>query len=243
MADRDKSTEFYVILVEPKYSGNIGAVARAMMNFDFNKLYLINPCKLDDECYARAMHSAKILDDAEIFSSFEDATKNIDYLIATSSIESKTDKKHLRSPVLMEDFAEKIFEVKGKVGIVFGREDYGLYNEEIAACDILLRIPTSESYLSLNLSHAVSLVLYSIYVKGGFIPKEKRHIGKIEKEKLYEFFTILLEEINYPKHKKENTEIMFRRIMGRAIPSKWEYHTLMGVFSSTLEKIRKNQNK
>ena len=49
-------------------------------------------------------------------------------------------------------------------------------------------------------------------------------------------------EINYPAYKKENTEIMFKRIIGRAIPSKWEYHTLMGVFSKTLEKIKNKKN-
>jgi TrmH family RNA methyltransferase len=139
----------------------------------------------------------------------------------------------------LENFSEKIFEVNGKIGLVFGREDYGLYNEEIATCDIMLKIPTSESYLSLNLSHAVSLVLYSIFIRSKFAPKEKRNIGDIEKQKLYQFFSDLLEGINYPEHKKENTEIMFRRIMGRAMPSKWEYHTFMGVLSKTLEKIKK----
>jgi len=211
------------------------------MNFDFDKLCLINPCNLDDECYVRSVHADKILDNARIFSSFEDAIKDIDYLVATSSIETKTDKKHLRNPVLLEDLAEKIFELDGKVGLVFGRENYGLYNDEIASCDIMLRIPTSESYLSLNLSHAVNLVLYELYNKKTFEPREKRIIGRMEKEKLFDFFSNLLEEINYPKHKKEKTNVMFRRIMGRAMPSKWEYHTLMGVFSRALGKIKENK--
>ena len=63
------------------------------MNFDFDKLYLVNPCELDDECYVRSVHANKILEDAKIFSSFEEAAKNMDYLAATSSIESKTDRK------------------------------------------------------------------------------------------------------------------------------------------------------
>ena len=209
-----------------------------MANFDFKNLYLVNPCELDDECYTRAMHAQKIVDEAKIFTSFEQAVKDIDYLVATSSIESKNDKRHLRNAILLENLSKQLYEVDGKIGIVFGREDYGLFNEEIAACDVMLRIPTSESYLSLNLSHAVALVLYSLYLKRKTIPKEKRTIGKIEKEKLYSFFSELLKEINYPQHKKENTKIMFKRIMGRAMPSKWEYHTLMGVFSKSLEKIK-----
>jgi TrmH family RNA methyltransferase len=209
------------------------------MNFNFNNLYLVNPCELDDECYIRSVHANVLLDRAKIFSSFKDAVKDIDYLIATSSIESKKDKKHLRNPIFLEEISEKIFEVEGKVGLVFGREDYGLYNDEIAECDIMLKIPSSKSYPSLNLSHAVGLVLYVLYVKNYFEPKKKITIGKIEKKKLFEFFSELLNEISYSDHKKENTKIMFKRLMGRSIPSKWEYHTLMGVFNDTLNKIKK----
>jgi tRNA/rRNA methyltransferase len=243
MAGRKKTLTFYVVLVEPKYSGNVGAVARTMMNFDVEKLYLVNPCELDTVCYARAMHATKILENAIIFPSFEEATKGLDYLVATSSVESKTDKKHLRNPVFLEDFAEKIFDVQGKVGLVFGREDYGLFNEEIAACDIMLKIPTSEHYPSLNLSHAVTIVLYSLYLKKALIRKRRREIGAVEKAKLYEFFSQLLDDIDYPNHKKEHTKIMFKRIMGRAIPSTWEYHTFMGVLSRAIGKIQRLQGK
>ena len=69
------------------------------MNYDFNNLFLVNPCELNDECYARAMHAQEILDNDKIFSSFQDAIKNIDYLVATSSIQSQSDKKHLRNAV------------------------------------------------------------------------------------------------------------------------------------------------
>jgi len=243
MAEKKTHPIFYIVLVEPKNSGNIGAVARAMMNFDVDKLYLINPCELDNICYARAMHATKILDDAKTFSCFEDAVKNLDYLVATSSIESKTDKRHLRNPLFLEDFTKKVSEVEGKIGLVFGREDYGLFNKEIAACDIMLKIPTSESYPSLNLSHAVTIVLYSLYLKKAYIPKRRRPMGSLEKKKLYEFFDQILDDIDYPPHKKEHTKIMFKRIMGRAMPSKWEYHTLMGVLSKSLGKIKRTQRK
>jgi len=214
-----------------------------MANFDFKNLYLVNPCKFDDECYSRAMHADHIVDNAKVFTSFKQCIKNLDYLIATSSIDSTNDKKHLRNAVLLEDLSEKIFQIDGKIGIAFGREDYGLFNEEIAMCDALLKIPTSKSYLSLNLSHSVAIVLYSIFIKINSSPTEKRKIGKIEKEKLYDFFSDLLDEIDYPLHKRENTEIMFKRIMGRAMPSKWEYHTFMGVLNKALNKIKKTCKK
>ena len=213
-----------------------------MANFDFKNLILVNPCKLDDECFARAMHAQEILDEAKIFNSFEEALNNIDFLVATSSIESLNDKRHLRNAIFLEDLSEKLLKIEGSIGLIFGREDYGLYNEEIARCDVMLKIPTSEKYLSMNLSHAVAVVLYSLFIKKEIEIKEKSTIGKIEKEKLYIFFKELLDKINYPEHKKEKTEIMFKRIMGRAIPSKWEYHTLMGVFSKTLEKINSKKD-
>ena len=156
---------FIVVLIEPKYSGNIGAVARAMMNFNIQQLYLVNPCPLNDECYARAMHANQILDNAKIFNTFNDATKDLDYLVATSSIEHTSDKKQLRNPLYLEKFTKKINEVQGKIGLLFGREDYGLLNTEIAASDIMIKIPTDPSYLSLNLSHSVAIFLYSLYIK------------------------------------------------------------------------------
>lgn len=208
------------------------------MNFDFRNLYLVNPTKLDDESYIRAVHADKILDNAKIFSSFKEAVDNIDYLVATSSIDSKTDKKHLRKPIDLEEFTNKINKIEGRIGLIFGREDYGLYNNEIAYCDIMIKIPTSEAYPTLNLSHSVGLVLYSIFIRN-YSYKIKRNIGRIEKDKLSEYITLLLNEINYPEHKKEKTKIMIKRVLGRSMPSKWEYHTLMGILSKTLEKLRK----
>jgi len=229
-------------LVEPKYGGNIGGVARVMANFDFYDLYLVNPCEFDDECYKRAMHAQGIVENAKVFKSFEKAIKEMDYVVATSSVESKNDKKHLRNAVSLEFFSEKIFETTGRIGLVFGREDYGLFNEEIAMCDMLVKIPTSESYPSLNLSHAVGVVLYSLFIyKDVKTHGVSRVIGGVEKEKLYSFFSELLDVIDYPDHKKENTRVMFKRLMGRAMPSKWEYHTLMGVFSRTLNKLKKRR--
>lgn len=238
MEDED-IPDFYVVLVEPKYSGNVGAVARSMMNFDFKKLIIVNPaCNLDGECYIRAVHASKILDDAEIVDCFDDAVKKLDYLVATSAIEYKNDKKHLREPMPLKDFSEKIFETEGKIGLMFGREDYGLLNEEIASCDVMLKIPTDDGYKSLNLSHAVTIVLYSLFLNR-HVSCEKREIDGVEKEKLYSFFSELLSVINYPDHKRENTEVMFRRLIGRSMPSKWDYHTFMGVLSKSIENIKK----
>jgi len=243
MVVKKKLANFSILLIDPKNSGNVGAVARAMMNFDCERLVLVNPCELDDVCYARAMHADRILDHAEIYSSFDEAVRDLDFLVATSSVESQNEKRHLRNVIFLDDFSEKIFEVNGKVGLIFGREDDGLYNDEIKQCDMLVKIPTSDAYPSLNLSHSVCVILYTLYVGGQSVHGKKREIGPVEKQKLYEFFSLLLDNVNYPSHKKENTKLMFKRVMGRAIPSTWEYHTMMGVFSSAIEALSISKKK
>jgi tRNA/rRNA methyltransferase len=234
-----------VILVEPKYSGNVGAIARSMMNFNVDRLILVNPCNLDDEAYARAVHATSILDSATVYDSFEKAATQVDFLVGTSAIFTNSEKKHIRIPTSLEDFVERIQQVDGTIGLVFGREDYGLLIEELSICDMLLTIPTSESYSSLNLSHAVSLVLYALFSakeSKNHLPVAPHRIDGNEKRMLLDSFASLLETIHYPDHKKDKTKVMFARMMGRALPSKWEYHTLMGVFQQAIKYNKKNRN-
>ncbi len=234
--------EAFVILVEPKYAGNAGAVARVMKNFGFKNLILVNPAFSlnEDECRKFAMHAQEIIDNAELLDSFDEALEKVDYMVGTTSIESRDDKHHLRKVFLARDFAKEIYKMEGRVGIAFGREDYGLLNEEIKKCDLLVKIPTSDEYPSLNLSHAVCILLYELFVSK-YEPREVLLADGREKEKMYEFFDEFLDAINYPVYKKENTRILFRRVIGRAMLSKWEYHTLMGVFKKAIQAARRNK--
>jgi len=232
---------YCVVLVEPKYSGNIGAIARCMKNFGVSELYMVNPCDIDDEAITRAMHARDVLESAKIYKSFEDVRRDLDYCAATSSVVDKGEKACLRKFDSIGEFAEKIKDFSGKVGIVFGREDYGLYNEEIALCDVLLTIPTSSVYPSMNLSHAVAVVLYELFKVKQNRASEIQHIGAVEKEKMNELFGEILELISYPSHKTEKAKITFRRVLARAMLSIWEYHTLMGIINEILERLRKTR--
>jgi TrmH family RNA methyltransferase len=209
-----------------------------MMNFKVKNLILVNPCDLTDETYARAMHAQSVIDQARILASFEEACSQCDYVVATSSIIHQKQKKHLRTPTPLTKFIDSVQTIDGTIGLAFGREDYGLYNEEITQCDIIVNIPTSESYLSLNLSHAVCILLYELFVAQTYTPEEQRIIGSVEKQRLYKVFSEILHIIEYPSHKQKNTEMLFQRLMGRAIPSTWEYHTLMGVFTRIQELLQ-----
>jgi TrmH family RNA methyltransferase len=204
-----------------------------MMNFNIHQLVLVNPCAIDDEAYIRSVHATGILDNALIVESFEKAIHEVDVVVGTSAIYTDSEKKHVRIPIVIDDFMQRISEIEGTVGLVFGREDYGLLNNELALCDILVTIPTSEMYPSMNLSHAVSLLLYHVHAlmsKDNNLPHNPRRIDGKEKRLLLDSFAHLLDVIEYPEHKKEKTKVMFTRMMGRALPTKWEYHSLMGVF-------------
>ncbi len=229
-----------IVLVEPKFTGNIGAVSRVMKNFGFYDLVLINPPRLDDEAFCRAKHSYDVLDSAKTYSDLEEALPYFDLLVGTTGIDTKKEKEALRRAEEPESFAEDILQFKGNVGIVFGREDTGLYNEELLLCDRLVTIPTSPEYPIMNLSHAVCVILYTLYMHGyQEMDDTEEYIGDNEKERVVHLFSSILDDINYPEHKKEKTTITFRRLMGRAKATPWDYHRIMGVLSRTHKKLER----
>jgi len=225
---------FRVVLVEPLNDGNVGAVARAMKNFGLEDLVLVRPCAVGEEATKRAMHGLDILKKARTVYADEEALKDVDFVAATSGIDTISEKKFPRISMTPRAFAEKVKEVDGRIALLFGREDFGLDNELIKKSDFLITIPANPKYSILNISHAASIVFYELFVTG-FVKVEPRSTGDLEKEKLYEFFDMLLDVIDYPAYKKEKTKVMFRRLMARSVPSVWEFHTLMGVFDGAIK--------
>lgn len=229
------SLEFSVVLVQPRFQGNIGLIARLMKNFGVSDLRLVDAPKLGSQAWKRAMHGRDVLAAAGLFKTLDGALHDIDYIVGTSGISSRHDKKHLRNFVRPADFARRIRRITGRVGLLFGRENYGLSVEELASCDLLVHIPASPTYPVLNISHAVAIILYEL-----FQPKSRVHVPKkasgFEKEVVNRRFSELLAAIDYTPHKRANTEIMFRRILGRAVLSEWEFFTLMGVISKAIQK-------
>ncbi|MDD5502115.1 MAG: RNA methyltransferase [Candidatus Thermoplasmatota archaeon] len=235
--------EFCVVLVEPQNPGNLGAIARAMMNFGVKELILVNPCPIDDVAYQRAMHAEEILKNAKIFNNFEDAVNGIDFLAGTSGVPSANEKHHLRIPLNPTKFVELASQTKGKIGIVFGRENFGLSNEELARCDVLVNIPTAPEYPIMNISHAVAVLLYEIYNPAQAVSAslELHEASGEEKERFFAQLHEYLVAVDHPEFKMENTEIMVRRIFGRAGMSKWEFYTLMGILGDGVKTIKRTQ--
>lgn len=230
---------YRIILANPQNEGNLGFIARIMKNFGFEELYLVNPeFKVGDEARKRAMHAKDILEDLRIENDLEEAIKDLDFVVGTTGI-TTTDKNVLRRGITPEKFAKKSGGLEGKIGILFGREDKGLSNQELDLCDFVVNIPASEEYPVLNLSHAVGIVLYEIFRREN---SEKKDLGGVGKEKdiLEKTFKDALKNLNYPERKKETIFRCFRNMIGRSFLFKREAHTLLGALKDIKDELEKS---
>ncbi len=242
VVDETEGPELVVVLAEPRTPGNVGAIARSMANFGLDQLRIFKGVELDDEAYKRALHAAPILEGALHYEDLSSAFEGLDYTVGTSGITNFNDKRHLRNPLTPAQLAERLAPMEGTVGLVFGREDFGLYNEELAMCDVVVTVPTSPEYPVMNLSHAVAVVLYELN-RGMALPHETIKASEAERDLLLAAFDDLMETTDYPPHKVENTRVMLRRIIGRSTLSEWEYHTMMGVVQRANKRIRRLEAK
>jgi len=229
--------ELRIVLVNPKFEGNVGAIARSMSNFDVDELYLVDPCDLGEDALRRSKHGSYILENAVVTETVEEALAGCFLVAGTSGIVTKGDRNYARVPVPLKEFAQQTFGYEEKIALVFGREDTGLLQEEVNKCDVLVNIPTSETNPILNLSHAATIAMYEMF-HAGTCMRRSEPADRKEKEFMFDFFEDLMDAIDYPEQRREDTAVMFRRMMGRSIPTKYEYNTIMGIFGDASKIIR-----
>ncbi len=149
-----------IILVETSHPGNIGGAARAMKNMGFFQLVLVRP-KLFPDGLATAMASGAddLLAAATIVDTLEEALEGAQLVFGTSARQ-----RQLSWPLMTPANAARLIQAEPQqsVAIVFGREDSGLTNEELALCRYHIKIPTVDSFSSLNLAAAVQVMTYAI---------------------------------------------------------------------------------
>jgi len=152
-----------IVLVGTLQSGNIGAVARAMKNMGVSDLCLVNPqaSHLNRECTDRAMHSGDILKKAAVYLTLKEAVADCHHVLATTG-KVRNNPMPVCSPHEMAQKWKTTY--PGKLALVFGPEDTGLGNEDLKLCEAGIEIPTSPEMTSLNLSHAVIVVLYEFFL-------------------------------------------------------------------------------
>jgi tRNA/rRNA methyltransferase len=215
-----------IVLVAPLYEGNVGFAARVMKNFGFFRLVLVDPCPIGDEARARSAHATDVLDHAEVCT-IEDIFSRSNIVVATTGSVSKSVCTPMRMPFFTpEELREHIKTLDGRVSILFGRENWGLSNDEVKRCDIICTIPTTEEYPILNLSHAVGVLCYEL----SCLPRPGYALASpFEMGHLYRHIDRFLDAINHPAFKRTNTMIMIRRILGRASLTTREASTLHGL--------------
>jgi len=224
-----------VILIEPENEGNIGAVARLMKNFDLRELVLINPqCDhLSQEALDRATHAKEILRKARVEKGIK-CLDEFDYVVATTA-KVGTDYNIPRIPIRPDELAMNL-DPRRRIALLIGRESIGLRNEEILRSDMVVTIPTSKKFPTLNMSHACGILLYELFKATG---KEKvaEHIPtatKREKDQIMILLEDALGKMDLPELRKETQRRLWKRLVGRSFLSKREAFALMGFLKKVI---------
>jgi TrmH family RNA methyltransferase len=188
------SKNLRVILVAPRNPLNIGAVARAMRNFGFGHLRLVNPYSVAYQEARSAVHSGEVLKAAEEFPTLAEAIADCNLVVGTTSLGHRELQHPLRS---LEYGARLMRGVLGaaKVALLFGSEKFGLSNEDLSYCHWLVRIGTEGS---MNLGQAAAVCLYELTRKSAVAkPEGRKRAASADLERLTGLLTEVLAESGY----------------------------------------------
>lgn len=253
-----------VVLVRPVVAGNVGAIARLMANFGSSRLVLVSPeCDyLGKEASDRAKHAKHLLAKAKVVKALKDV--RTDMKIGTTCRLGSDYNLH-RTPLLPHQLASVLPEKKD-VAIVFGPEGPGLSNDDLLQCDLTLTIPTTKEYSSMNLSHAVGVVLYAIYaaraapaqkpIKDGAGSKGASHAAvdhiashyppmtAIEHKQILKMIDGIIAGIHWSEPSKAQTQKkLWRNLIGKSFLTKREAFALMGFLSKVGKRMKKDAKK
>ncbi len=232
-----------VVLVHPIYGGNVGSVCRAMANTGLKDLVLVDPDpELDWEAARKlAVAATPILDTRREVASVALALADCGLAYGTTA-RIGLYRAHAQTP---RECAPRILEearAGNRVALVFGAENFGLANEELACCTQVIQIPSSPDYPSLNLSQAVLICAYEIFVAAQVYmpPTEPSPVAPIElRERMLEMWRVLLCTVGFMEPEKEMHMMMgIRRIFGRGQLTENDVRILMGMARQTQWKLR-----
>ena len=224
------------ILHKPQLSENIGACARGIKNFNFQKLTIVNPKPIfpNDKILATSVGAKNIINKSKLFDNLEPALKNTDYVIATSARFRNKNIKHIQ----LEDL--KKIDFNKKVAFLFGSEASGLSNREVCYANYTLQIPTNPDFKSLNLSHSLIIIaqyVSSIIKSKTFNYKKSKKVKLASKKEIISMTNLCirnLEEINFFKTKEKKPIMLenLRNIFNGMELSDKETRILSSVFAS-----------
>lgn len=237
-----------VVLDHPDESRNIGAACRAMANNDINELRLVGKKEDYDieHIHVLAIHAGGIFDKAKFYSSIKEATADCTICAGTTRRSGKKRGKLL----LPEEFADQISSVSDentKIALVFGNERTGLTDEQLDECTMGITIPSSSTFGSLNLSHAVQIICYHLFRKklserkGGYKGVNPVSLERIDAA--VQNITDDMQKIGFFKMPgRKDMENFWRSLLSRAAVSEGEAQYLEKTFSKMAGLSEKKKN-
>jgi len=233
-----------VILVEPQLGENIGMAARAMGNFALARLRLVNPRDGWPNIAAQraAAGADHILEQVELFESVEQAVADLDLLFATTARAHDQAKPVMAPEAAAAEMKEHVAG-RGKVGILFGRERWGLTNEEVARANRIITFPVNPGFASLNLAQAVLLMGYEWFklsTDGALpfaMPERSEPASQHQMQAFFDNLVAELDKVEFlrPVEKRETMLVNLRNIFSRMEPTRQDMHTLHGVVMAIAE--------
>ncbi|MGH8180819.1 MAG: RNA methyltransferase [Steroidobacteraceae bacterium] len=238
------TSDIRIVLVQPSHPGNLGAVARAMKNMGLEKLVLVSPRQFPhSEAIARASGADDVLTKARVVETVAQAIADCGFIVATTS---RTRDQYFRVADV-RDAAQRVLQEsrRGPAAVLFGSERAGLSNAQLEAAHLLIRIPASDAYPSLNLAMAVQLVAYELFRAAGVqvdpAPAAGPLADPVEMERLYEHLAQVLEEVDFRDRTQGGTHLMarLRRLFQRAALDRNEVNILRGILTAVQSRRRR----
>lgn len=240
-----------IILVEPQLGQNIGMVARAMANFGLAELRLVNPRDgwPSEEAARAASGAVHVIEGASVHPDLTSAVADLDWLLATTARPRDMIKPVLGPSEAAADLRRR-FDAGGKSGVLFGRERWGLNNDEIALADAIVTYPVNPAFASLNIAQAVLLLAYewlkqsgSDPAREGFGRQEAPNAPRGQLAALADHMEDALDKAGYffPEDRRERMAMTVRNILVNMQLSEQEVQTLRGVVAALEGRRRKHQ--
>jgi tRNA/rRNA methyltransferase len=236
-----------VVLVNTRNPLNIGAAARAMSNFGFLHLRVVNPYELAFREARSAVGAAPLLAQAEEFKSLEEGVADCSLVVGTTALSRRDPQHEVRELQRGARLIRKRL-TTGRVALLFGSEKRGLSNEDLSHCHWLLRIPTREEHRSMNLGQAVAVCLYELAhdAKSSFAPGKLALAAAGDLERLTSLFLDALQASGYIKNSPAKAksrsaaapEEKARRFIRRMNLSAADAKLLLGMLRQMLWKLR-----
>lgn len=220
----------HIILVEPQYKGNVGSVARVMRNFGFNNLRIVGKIP-DKDDFVMAVHADVLLDKTRVYDTLAEATADLDRLVAVSRRRGKKVKVPDYTPKTLAAWLNDLGPLP--VGLIFGRETFGLTDEEADLCPLRLQIQVHPDFPSLNLAQAVAVVCYELYssLKANHAFNEAADDNAYTVNYVMQVFNRLK---YFTRHDQEKTRFFWSRLLARANTAKLDNYHLRQQFNRIL---------